>query len=143
MPSLTYIGSPAQTGLAVEARLIDATRAVVGSVAMMESLQVPGTYYGASLAAWGTVDGWVQYVDVATGDVLPGGEVPWNPARLAPDGLDAVEHPAMQYPGGHVVIDRTAGELRVYDADPATGGVLLYTRAISETATTTTLGAAT
>ena len=40
----------------------------------------------------------------------------------------------------HVVVDRTAGELRVYDADPATGGVLLYTRDISETATTSTIG---
>ena len=56
------------------------------------------------------------------------------------DAMSDLQLQALYYRSGHVVIDRTAGELRVYDADPATGGVLLYTRAISETETTSTIG---
>jgi hypothetical protein len=58
------------------------------------------------------------------------------------DAMSDLQLQALYYRSGHVVVDRTAGELRVYDADPAGGGTLLFSRDITETASTTTLGAA-
>ena len=127
------------TGLTLQAQFVDTAGDDVGDPVPGVPGD-PGDYWfdlPDTAPPWSNTNGRVRY-EVVGGETVAWRS--WNPARLAPDGLDGVEHPAMQYPGGHVVIDRTAGELRVYDADPATGGVLLYTRAISETATTSTIG---
>jgi hypothetical protein len=123
-------------GAAVTYQLYDTADAPVGGVVTpTEDPTVPAHWpvdYPAGFD--GRIRVWADGVPLIVEEV--------NPARLAPDGLNGVEHPAMLHHAGHVVVDRTAGELRVYDADPAGGGTLLFSRDITETASTTTLGAA-